>query len=119
MCHKVSSYIYSGKLAYHYELRLAEAKSFSTIGLRFVTKIFKHARTSCEESKARASAMASSKASRVPEPIEKWPVRSASPIRTLLPTIQISLRSSGKLRHTDLFDSSAWPPRSGANTRSQ
>ena len=53
--------------------------------------------------------MASSIARRVPEPIEKCAVRSASPISTTLPADQRSLRTFGKLRQIDLFETSGSP----------
>src|SRR3954467_4603834 len=64
-------------------------------------------------------AIASSKANRVPEPIEKCAECSASPISTMFPNDQRSFQIHGKLRHTDLFDSKGWPPRVAANTCSQ
>src|SRR3954469_15098365 len=106
-----------GNVSYQYELLLAAATIFSTTGLLVFSKFFSHKETSF--SKDRAKAIASSKASRVPEPIEKCPVLSASPMSTLFSTDQLSFVSSGKLRHTDLLDTSGLPPRSRANTRSQ
>src|ERR1700727_2650226 len=70
-------------------------------------------------SSALTKAMASSMARRVPEPIEKWAECSASPINTLFPDHQRSFQIHGKLRHTDLFDTSGCPSRVDANTRSQ
>ena len=68
---------------------------------------------------ASASAMASSIASLVPEPIEKCAVCTASPISTTLSWYQRSLRTVGKLRHNDMLVSRRWPPKSGANRASQ
>ena len=47
---------------------------------------------------ARSSAIASSNAARVPDPIEKCIVRSASPMRIALPADQWALDSSGIVR---------------------
>ncbi|MNT53138.1 hypothetical protein D3C72_1902130 [compost metagenome] len=55
---------------------------------------------------ASASAIASSMAMRVPEPIEKCALVSASPISTWLPTCQVSLTITGNWRHTELLDTS-------------
>src|SRR5438270_10566486 len=107
----------SGNVSYQYELLFAAATIFSTTGRLAFSNALNQDGTS--SSKDLANAIASSKASRVPEPIEKWPVRSASPMSTLFSKCQLPLASSGKLRHTDLFDTSGLPPRSGANTRSQ
>ena len=106
--------------SYQKELEFAAATSFSTTGRRSRSKAATSRGTSSPASaSARASAIASSNASRVPEPIEKCPVRSASPISTTLPALQHALDSSGKLRHCDRLDTSGCPPRSGANSRSQ
>jgi hypothetical protein len=74
--------------------------------------------TACA-TKASRSAMASSMASLVPEPMEKCAVCAASPSSTRLRWCQRSQRTVGKLRHTDLFVSSLWPCSSGAKSRSQ
>jgi len=58
-------------------------------------------------------------ASRVPDPIEKCAECRASPISTIFPDDQRSFQIHGKLRHTDLFDSSGWPSSVAANTCSQ
>src|SRR4051794_25232711 len=70
-------------------------------------------------SSALVSAMASSIASRVPEPMEKCAVCSESPISTMLPCDQRSFQIQGKLRHTDLLEISLWPSRVSAKTSSQ
>src|SRR5258708_9363364 len=74
---------------------------------------------SASASSALVSAMASSIASRVPEPIEKCAEGSASPISTIFPDDQFSFQIQGKLLHTDLFDTSRWPSSVSANTCSQ
>ena len=48
--------------------------------------------------------MASSMASRVPEPMEKCAVRRASPRSTALPADQASFQTLGKLRQIDLLE---------------
>ena len=53
---------------------------------------------------AAASAMASSRASRVPEPMEKCAVCRASPRSTRLPTDQWSFQILGKRRQIELFE---------------
>src|SRR5712671_6559426 len=63
--------------------------------------------------------MTSSIASRVPDPIEKCAECSASPTSTILLNDQCSFQIHGKLRHTDLLDSSLCPPSVSANTCSQ
>src|SRR5436190_21482699 len=70
-------------------------------------------------SSALVSAIASSIASRVPEPMEKCAEGSASPISTMFLNDQRSFQIHGKLRHTDLFDTSECPSSVAANTRSQ
>ena len=60
---------------------------------------------------ASASAIASSIASLVPEPIEKCAVALASPRSTMLPRTQRLLRIIGKLRHIERLISSGWPSR--------
>src|SRR6478672_4605147 len=70
-------------------------------------------------SSALVSAIASSIASRVPEPMEKCAECRASPISTMLRCDQRSFQTQGKLRHTDLFEISGWPSRVFANTCSQ
>src|SRR5258705_6686878 len=68
---------------------------------------------------ALVSAMVSSIASRVPVPIEKCAECSASPISTMLPCDQFSFQIQGKLRHTDLFETSEWPSSVSAKISSQ
>jgi hypothetical protein len=63
------------------------------------------------------SAMTSSSASRVPEPIEKCAVCSASPTSTMLRNDQRSFQIHGKFRHVDLFEVSACPRSDSAKTR--
>ena len=69
-----------------------------------------------------ASAIALSKARRVPEPIEKCPVAAASPISTTFSWYQRSQITLGKFIHTAdprrwcAFDISAWPSRCFAKT---
>ena len=67
--------------------------------------------------------MASSIASLVPEPIEKWAVWAASPSSTTFPWSsgrrQLALRSIGKLFHRDRFRKSGWPSRSRRTRASQ
>ena len=114
----------SAMFSYQYELAFAAATIFSTTGRRSRSNAASARGTSSPASpNARSSAIASSNASRVPEPIEKCPVRSASPIRTTgtdeKRATQFRFDSSGNCRQMDLFDTSGWPPRSGANTRSQ
>ena len=60
---------------------------------------------------ASASAIASSIASLVPEPIEKCAVALASPSSTMLSLTQRLLRIIGKLRHIERLVSSGWPSR--------
>src|SRR3981189_1623997 len=57
--------------------------------------------------------------SRCPEPIEKCAECRASPISTMFLKDQRSFQIHGKLRHTDLFDTSGCPSRVAANTCSQ
>src|ERR1700704_3881069 len=70
-------------------------------------------------SNALASAIASSMASRVPDPIEKCAECSASPISTIFLNDQCSFQIHGKLRHIDLFDTNLCPPSVEANACSQ
>src|SRR5579872_6318702 len=70
-------------------------------------------------SSALVSAIASSIARRVPDPIEKWAECRASPTSTIFLKNQRSFQTHGKLRHTDLFEESDWPSRVLANTLSQ
>src|SRR5579872_4716493 len=70
-------------------------------------------------SSALVRAIASSIARRVPDPIEKWAECSASPTSTIFLKDQRSFQIQGKLRHTDMFEASAWPSRVFANTCSQ
>src|SRR5438132_2916375 len=74
---------------------------------------------SASASSALVSAIASSIASLVPEPIEKCAVCRASPISTMLRCDQRSFQIHGKLRHTDLLEMSLWPSRLSAKTSSQ
>src|SRR6476659_2087763 len=74
---------------------------------------------SASDSSALVSAIASSIASRVPEPIEKCAECRASPISTMLLCDQRSFQIQGKLRQTDLFDTSGWPESVSENTCSQ
>src|SRR5947199_3716983 len=69
--------------------------------------------------KALASAIASSMASLVPDPMEKCAVCAASPISTVFPWCQLVLRTKGKLSQIDRLESSRWPARSSAKSRSQ
>ena len=68
---------------------------------------------------AAASAIASSIASLVPEPIEKCAVCAASPRSTTLPWCQRSQRTVGKLRQIERFLISRCPASSSAKSRSQ
>src|SRR5690606_21987957 len=68
---------------------------------------------------AAASAWTSSRAKRVPEPIEKCAVRKASPTSTYLPADQRALWIIGKRRQCDLLITSEAPCSSSANTSSQ
>src|SRR6266550_6025746 len=70
-------------------------------------------------SSALVSAIASSIASRVPEPMEKCAECKASPISTIFLNDQRSFQIQGKLRHTDLFDTRESPSSVDANTCSQ
>src|ERR1700722_3807418 len=70
-------------------------------------------------SSALVSAIASSIASRVPEPIEKCAEGKASPIRTMFLKNQRSFQIHGKFRHTDLFEINSWPSSVLANICSQ
>ena len=93
--------------SYQYELELAADTSFSTVGRRSRSKLATRRGTSSPASpSARSSAIASSNASRVPEPIEKCPVRSASPMSTTLPALQRAFDSSGKLRQMERLETS-------------
>jgi hypothetical protein len=91
-----------GKCSYQSALALAAATSFSTIGRRAASKAGSARATSspCACS-ARSSAIASSIASRVPEPIEKCAVRSASPISTQLRCHQRSFQILGNWRQVE------------------
>jgi hypothetical protein len=51
-------------------------------------------------------------ARRVPEPIEKCAVRSASPISTTLPKLHCRFEIAGNWRQKDLLESIGWPSRS-------
>ena len=53
-------------------------------------------------------------ASRVPEPMEKCAVCSASPISTYLPWCQRALRTNGNRRQIELLEISGWPPSASA-----
>src|SRR6187431_3773232 len=66
-----------------------------------------------------ASAIASSIASLVPEPIEKCAVCRASPISTMLPYDQFSFQIQGKFRHADLLEINGWPSSVSAKISSQ
>ena len=68
-------------------------------------------RPSAHAAIASASAIASSIASLVPEPIEKCAVALASPSSTMLSLTQRLLRIIGKLRHIERLVSSGWPSR--------
>src|SRR5438045_670872 len=107
----------SGKRSYQTPLASAAATSFSTIGRRAASNACSASWPSVCSASALLRAIASSIAKRVPEPIEKCAVRSASPISTRLCTDQRSLRTFGKLRQIDLFDSSRAPASGSANTR--
>src|ERR1044072_2207689 len=67
-----------------------------------------------------ASAIASSMASLVPDPMEKCAVCAESPMSTTLPAsvrqCQDLLRTKGKSSQIDLFDISRWLPSSSANS---
>ena len=70
--------------------------------------------TSTLRLKASKSAIASSIASLVPEPMEKCAVALASPTSTTLSITQVALRMVGKLRHSDRLAISRWPASSSA-----
>ena len=109
----------SPKCSYQSALRFAAATSLSTIGRRAVSYACNAAGTSPPWSRsASASAIASSNARRVPDPIEKCAVRSASPMRTRLPTDQCSLRIFGKRRQIDLLATSGCPCKAPAKADS-
>src|SRR6201996_9769749 len=74
---------------------------------------------SASASSALVSAIASSIASLVPEPMEKCAECSASPISANLPWLQRSFQIHGKLRQTDLLEINLWPSSVSANTCSQ
>ena len=87
----------AGKRSYQSPLASAAATSFSTIVRRAASNAVRASGSSVPcSARARASAMASSIARRVPEPIEKWAVRSASPMSTTFPTDQRAFRTFGK-----------------------
>ena len=65
------------------------------------------------------SAIASSIASLVPEPMEKCAVALASPSSTTLPAVQRSHLMVGKLRQIERLVMSRWPCSSSANTPSR
>jgi hypothetical protein len=66
--------------------------------------------------KASASAIASSIASFVPEPIEKCAVWAASPTSTMFSWCQHSFRTVGNARQTERLMSSSWPSRWSAKS---
>src|SRR5687768_6910700 len=99
----------SGKPSYQAPLASAAATSFSTIGRRAASNATRAFAKEASSVSALLRAMASSIARRVPEPMEKCAVRSASPISTVLATNQRRLRRLGKFRQTDLLDTSRWP----------
>lgn len=70
-------------------------------------------RSGCSSMQA-ASARASSTASLVPEPMEKWAVWAASPMRTVLPCDQWALTTVRKVSQEELLDRSGRPPRASA-----
>ena len=63
--------------------------------------------------------IASSIASLVPEPMEKWAVDFASPSSTTLPIVARALRIAGKRRQLERLVISLCPARSSANTPSR
>src|SRR5690606_12200791 len=66
-----------------------------------------------------ARARASSTASLVPEPMEKWAVCAASPRSTRLPCDQRSLTTVRKVVQADVLDRSGRPPSASANSLAQ
>src|SRR5688572_32604900 len=94
----------SGKRSYHCPLASAAATSFSTIGRRTFSYEARHFCKEESSSRALARAIASSIARRVPEPMEKWAVRRASPISTVFPEDHLSFLTFGKLRQIDRFE---------------
>ena len=106
--------------SYQLQLPAAPARSLSTTGRRAASKRSSpSAARPPLSSRARARAWASSIASRVPEPMEKWTLRSASPMSTTFSYRQRSQASTGNRRHSERFEMSGRPPRSGAKTASQ
>ena len=75
----------------------------STTGLRSASYAARAASTSGCSCRQAARASASSMASLVPEPMEKWAVCAASPTSTTFPSCQRSLRTVWKLSHLELF----------------
>ncbi len=110
----------SAKRSYQPALASAAAMILSTIGRRAAS----YARSAAGRSpvgsrRALARAMASSKARRVPEPMEKCAVWAASPTRTRLPADQRALVIRGNWRQIDRLAISGCPSSSRAKTRSQ
>ena len=102
--------------SYQRRLTLAASQIFFIGGSRSRWNIASASSMLGASRNARASAIASSIANRVPEPIEKCTVRSASPISTVRPSWKRSFQITGKRRHVERLDSSGCPCRSGANT---
>ena len=65
---------------------------------------------------ASASTMASSSASLVPDPTEKWAVWTASPSRATRPSCHRAHRTVGKVRHTEALPITPSPSRWSPNT---
>ena len=93
----------------------------STIGRRSSSYAASAAGTSAgpRPRNAQANATASSIASFVPEPIEKWAVWAASPTSTTLSELQWRLRTVVKLIHLELLAISSWPSSASANSSRQ
>ncbi len=111
-----SWWAYWPRFSNHSRLACAARCVDSTTGLRSASYAASAAsRSSCSCRQA-ASANASSIASLVPDPIEKWAVWAASPRRTTLPWRHDSFRTVVKLIHRELLASTSWPSRASANS---
>ncbi len=90
----------------------------STSSRRAASNRARHSGTPPPAMKAACSAIASSMASLVPEPMEKCAVALASPRRTTLPLVQRAQRIIGKRRQWEGLVRSRWPASSSRNTPS-
>ena len=103
----------------HSMLVCAERCSDSTTGLRSSWYAFSAASTVGSRSMAVASPIASSRASLVPDPMEKCAVCAASPTSATFPATQCSLRTTPKESQPELFPTKPCPSSRPAKTSSQ